>query len=271
MGRGGVMKHDAGAEPRLLLLVDGDMLVYMSCASVEEPINWYGDLWTLHADASEAIVAFEDHMYDIVDHVLLKTKFGGRYKIKVCFSSDKNFRKQILFTYKMNRVGKRKPVCYGAVKKWVNENYDTVCLPYLEADDCCGILATQPENMGNAVVISGDKDFHAIPALFYNFLTQELSNTTEAQADIFHLMQTLVGDRADNYTGCPGVGVVSAAKLLANKPTWETVVKAYRKRGISEAEALQQARVAYILRAKDVYDLENPERVGIHLWTPENN
>ena len=107
----------------LLLIIDGDILVYKSCASVEVPINWYGDLWTLHADAAEAIISFEDRMYDIVSDVLLKLNYVGEYKIKVCFSHDTNFRKLILYTYKQNREGKRKPICYTAVKEWVTEHY----------------------------------------------------------------------------------------------------------------------------------------------------
>jgi DNA polymerase-1 len=264
-----MVKQTTENKQPLLLIIDGDILVYKSCASVEVPINWYGDLWTLHADAAEAIISFEDRMYDIVSDVLLKLNYVGEYKIKVCFSHDINFRKQILYTYKQNREGKRKPICYTAVKEWVIEHYDTVCLPRLEADDVCSILATTPENEGHSVVISGDKDFRSIPGMFYNFLTRTISNTTEAEADMFHLMQTLMGDRADNYSGCPGIGEKKAKQMLEDSATWETVVKAFKKQGLSELDALQQARVAYILRAKDIGDVDCLAEKGIKLWTPE--
>ncbi len=37
---------------------------------------------------------------------------------------------------------------------------------------------------------------------------------TLAEADRYHLYQTLVGDATDGYPGCPGVGEVAANKVL---------------------------------------------------------
>jgi DNA polymerase-1 len=45
---------------------------------------------------------------------------------------------------------------------------------------------------------------------------------------------------------------------------WERVVSAYEKAGLSEAEAITQARVARILRASD-YDFVNK---SVKLWSP---
>ena len=60
-----------------------------------------------------------------------------------------------------------------------------------------------------------------------------------------------MGDRADNYAGCPGVGDVTARKLLEKDCSWDTVVSAFEKVGLSEEDALVQARVARILRNTD--------------------
>ena len=38
----------------LHILVDGDMIIFKAAVNAEVPINWWGDFWTLHADAAEA-------------------------------------------------------------------------------------------------------------------------------------------------------------------------------------------------------------------------
>lgn len=250
----------------LKLLFDADMLVFRCSSAVEQEINWEGDLWTLHADAAEAKAALDDMVQGIAEHVLQHYGYVGEYEIVMCFTDDTaNFRKLILPTYKLNRVGKRKPVCYKGVKEWVKENFTTCQIPTLEADDCIGILATAKGS--NAVIISGDKDFKTIPARFYDFLHDTFYEITEAEADYNHLKQTLVGDTADNYKGCPSIGEVSAKKLLDKDPTWNCVLEAFKKKGLSETEALIQARVARILRADD-YDF----KAGCYIpWCPKTN
>ena len=64
------------------------------------------------------------------------------------------------------------------------------------------------------------------------------------------------------------IGEKKAKQLLEDNATWDTVVKAFKKHGLSELDALQQARVAYILRAKDIGDIDKLEKEGIRLWTP---
>ena len=76
-------------------------------------------------------------------------------------------------------------------------------------------------------------------------------------------MQTLIGDIADGYKGCPGIGAVKAKKLLDEAPVWATVKDAYEKAGLTEEDALQQARMARILRSSDYPDGQ------VKLWSPE--
>ena len=91
-----------------------------------------------------------------------------------------------------------------------------------------------------------------------------LDEISKEEADYNHLYQTLIGDTADNYKGCPGIGSVGAHKILDESPTWEAVVAAFEKKGLDEEEALLQARVARILRAED-YDFK--KKVP-KMWTP---
>ena len=78
-------------------------------------------------------------------------------------------------------------------------------------------------------------------------------------------MQTLAGDANDGYFGVTRVGLKTAEKIL-NKDgvEWQTVVNTYEKAGITEEDALLNARMAFILR--DGY--YNKETKEIKLWTP---
>jgi DNA polymerase-1 len=89
---------------------------------------------------------------------------------------------------------------------------------------------------------------------------------SEAQADYYHMFQTLVGDTSDGYKGCPGVGKVKAEALLSDhdRSHWDIVKAAYEKAKLTEQDALTQARLARILRWSD---WDNTKKEPI-LWTP---
>lgn len=246
----------------LYLLLDADMLCFVSCSSVEREINWGDGLWTLHADAKEAETQVDDRVEGIVTTILDKLNYVGEYKIIMCLSDPKaNFRKTLLSTYKANRIGKRKPVCYSEVLTWIKTNYITKMISTLEADDVVGILATRFK--GQEVHSSGDKDFMSIPGVFYNFLKGELYHISEREADKWFYTQTLIGDTADNYNGCPGIGEKTAEKIFEKEGvSWGTVEKTFLRKGLTKEDALQQARVARILRDTEYRDGK------IHLWCP---
>lgn len=106
----------------------------------------------------------------------------------------------------------------------------------------------------------------SIPCPFYNFIQDTFHKTTQAEADYQFLYQTLVGDATDNYKGCPKIGEVGAKRILDKDCSWDAVVAAYEKAGLSEEEALTQARVARILRYEDVGKDFKPI-----LWTPKGS
>ena len=135
----------------------------------------------------------------------------------------------------------------------------------LEADDTLGILATNGEYSRN-IIVSVDKDMLTIPCEYYN-MDKEVTETVDTKlADYMHLYQTLVGDSTDNYKGCPGVGPKKAADIL-KIPSWSRVVTAIKQAGLTEEDALVQARVARILRANE-YNFETGEVIS---WEPLNN
>lgn len=240
------------------LLLDTDIIIYKAISSTEVEIDWGDDIWTLFTDLKDAKKAFDKQ----VDFIKEKLKSDD---ILHCLTDPKdNFRKHISPTYKSNRKGTRKPVGYVALRDWVQETYDTLTKPSLEADDVLGIIATKPDNLGKCVVVSDDKDLRTIPCKLYRPMADEKLDITQQQADTHFLTQTLTGDPTDGYSGCKGVGAKTAAKILGNRPMWSSVEQAYLKAGMTKEDALTQARLARILRWDD-WDETKGE---VKLWQP---
>lgn len=150
------------------------------------------------------------------------------------------------------------------------------------------------------VIVSKDKDMRGIPGWFYNMnrlkdpLYEGPELISEEAADWWHLVQTLAGDKVDGYDGCPTIGLDRAKVILEEKlrlvpeegyitrgprkgqrtvkwvgepcdNLWSVVVSNYEKQKMTEADALQTARVARICRVED-YDFE---RNMVILWEPD--
>lgn len=241
------------------IVFDADMLLYIACDRAEKVIEWEEDFFTLHCDLKEATALFDEHVEELLKLVIDHWHIEGEYQIIMCLSDDTNFRKDIFPDYKANRNHKRRPVCFKAMRKWIHENYNTLQLKNLEADDAVGITCGT-----TGIAISGDKDFLSLPCRFYDFSRNEFHDTTIEEADSFHRYQTLIGDATDNYKGCPRIGEVRARRILDEEDTWEQVVRTYEANGSSEEEALLNARLAFILR-EGYYDMK---KGTVKLWTP---
>lgn len=196
----------------------------------------------------------------------------------VCLScpSSENFRKQVLPTYKLNRAHLVPPILLRDVKDYLATHYSTYQRPTLEADDVMGILSTSESIVkGKKIIVSEDKDMQQIPGWLYNPRKDESPNyISKHDADYFHLRQTLTGDTVDGYKGCPGIGPKKAAKILMDgddhrhysvEEMWSRVVETYISKGLTEEDALVQARVARICRTED-YDFKGRKVI---LWQPQ--
>ncbi len=131
------------------------------------------------------------------------------------------------------------------------DNYNFVCREGLEADDSIGIDATNPKYMNeDFIVVSPDKDMKQIPGVLWN-LTDDVEEITKEDGDKWHLIQSLAGDPTDGYSGCPGIGVKRALELLNKHDSkWEAICQAFRERGLSDDDALLNARLAKIYNTK---------------------
>ena len=246
------------------LLIDGDIFIYRITAASETPIEWDNDLWTLHSDFNQCKEALDTQIADY-------KKTLNADDIVIALSPPTNFRYRIYPQYKSNRKGKRKPITYMPLKHYVTETYNTYQRPDIEGDDILGILATSSIIIkGEKIIVSLDKDMKTIPCQYCDMRDPITVQTiTEAQADYWHMYQTLVGDTADGYPGCPGIGAVTAEKILTatdgtSTEMWKAVIKTYEKKGLSEETALIQAQIARICR-RDDYDFKRKE---VKLWTP---
>lgn len=241
------------------LLIDADIAAYVSTSKAEVEVEWAEDEWTLHSDLKVARQHFMDFVKVVTDTL------DGNCRIVMCFSDKENFRKELLPSYKANRAKVRKPLAYLPFKEWVKTEFECVIKPKLEADDVMGILATMGK-FKYPIIVSADKDLKQIPGTLMKLVDgkPEFRSITQQEADYWHLYQTLVGDVTDNYKGCPGIGDKKASEALLKMPSWDTVMNFYHKAGLTEDDALLQARVARILRASD-WDFDKGE---IKFWTP---
>lgn len=272
------------------LLIDADLIAYRSAAANEQRIDWGDGVVSHEADLEAAKQAVKETVEWIADGLKATD-------LIICMSDEvSNFRKGIDPTYKSNRNGTERPVHLYDVKDWMAETWPSRSMPHLEADDVMGILATEPHT-GERIIVSNDKDMRTIPGLLCappqdKSEKLKVERISLEEADRFHLYQTIVGDTCDGYPGCPGEGPVAAERLLrglgyesfihtfksgprkgteetrwklkAFDTPWQAIVSAYEKKGLTEAHALTQARLAFILRSSHYQDGNRLD------WTPPN-
>lgn len=280
-------------------LIDADILVYRAAQQAETPFNWKNNLWTYAADARSAVMELNRMTFKIRDGLRAE-----RVVMALSDYELPNWRKSVYPDYKLQRGFKRRPILWGELRKYIQDAdyWESIKLPGLEGDDVLGILLTEDSDE-ERICVSLDKDMHTLPGTHLhmedaiNFDDGELYelsyNVSEEEADFFHLQQAVAGDRTDGYAGCEGIGMTRAERYLkdgkvfqpyehtfsrgqrkgetetrweAEEPgtPWEVAVSIYESKGMSEEDALANARVARILRDGE-YD---PDTGEVHLWTP---
>jgi 5'-3' exonuclease len=255
---------------KTLLLIDGDQYLYRSCAACEKDVRWDEENHVLTANEADVWDTLMGAFNNIFDH------FGTKDHV-MAMGEAPYFRHVIDPNYKPGRG--RKPLCFYDIRERMRGEFNVVTMPTLEADDVMGILSTKPGPV-EKIIIARDKDMQTIPGKLWDGLKFQV--VTEAAADRFHMYQTLVGDTADGYKGCPGVGDVAAMEFLdepyvlvpvehelksgkrkgekevrfvkepmGDRSLWAGVVSLFAKAGLAEADALRQAQLARILRWQD--------------------
>lgn len=274
------------------------MLCYQVALSGEYAANWADegqpDLWTVWASETDVKSRLKSAIYT------LKEEVGASWAVVVVTQDSENFRKTLLPSYKENRSSNRKPIMLSLLRKYCVDHFEGLSDPRLEADDILGILQTGGEFAGQSVpegheslIVSGDKDMKTIPGLHLNIERRRegVFEISQDAADEFHMIQALAGDITDNYAGCPGIGMERAKRIIKERiavrsfehvfksgprkglsetrweeygaeDLWHSVRTHYEKAGLTEEDALVQARCARILRSSDYVNGE------VKLWEP---
>ena len=243
------------------LLVDADIVVFRfaSAFNRDESIDWGGGLVTKDDDSLRKACQALDRFVKYLQGKTFSTQ------VTMCFTDKVNFRYGVLPTYKYNRAGVAKPSLYNPIKEYVELKYTCKSKPGLEADDVLGIMATLDPH--DTCIATIDKDLLQIPGMHFNWDWGRVFHCDIVDCDNYFYQQILTGDPGDGYKGIPGVGVKTAIKILEKfdrEDFWYGIVQEYIGHGLTEADALQQARVARMCRAED-YDYDKGEVI---LWTP---
>lgn len=221
------------------LLIDGDLLVHRATAAVERDCKFDEDFHILMSKPEDALYMLEEQIHEL-------TELAGTEDVVLTFSDDhRNWRKDFWpAVYKHHRKGVRKPLAYYEVRDRIALRYSQFVIPSLEADDVMGLLQDN-----DSIIWSPDKDLKQIPGK--HLIDDEVITIHPDQAYRFHMYQTLAGDRSDGYPGCPGIGDVKAKRFTDGAPVdelWSIVLYHYKKAGQGPTEALNNARMSFILR-----------------------
>ncbi len=254
------------------LLIDGDVEAFKASSVSQEKIDWGDGDVSLDTNAKGA----EDYLVSALDHYAEVLEAD---RLIVCLSSPENWRKELWSEYKANRKDKERPVLIEHCREFLSANYDVECWPRLEADDVMGILS---QSIRGSVIVSVDKDMKTIPCRLYNPGRPEegVVIVDDVMAHEWHMTQTLTGDAVDGYKGCPGIGPKKAERIIREvfdevnpvqnystwrSELWKAVKRQYAEKSLTDADALLNARLAYILRRPGEY---NQQTAKLKLWQP---
>ena len=237
------------------LLIDADYFVYRAAQAAEDELIFDSDTTFVVGDFKRGKSIVKQNIKDLC------ARFESD-KVILTFTDTVNFRKTVDPSYKGNRV-KRKPCGYKKLKNWAMTTWKSVQKPGLEADDVCGIMATNGL-LDNFVLISPDKDMQQIPCRIYDLKTEYTQTPELAERKLYE--QCLTGDSTDGYSGAPGFGPKRAAGILdkvkSSSDYWPSVVEAYESVGCTEEDALRNLRLARILQHTD-WDTETQQPILI--------
>ena len=254
------------------LLIDADVICYQIAFRNQIDVDWDWDGVKTPITYEEKVIP---DIEDFIGGLLEKT----RCEDYIIILSDRkhNFRMDVSSgTYKSNRKNSVKPELWLNIREVLESDFlgcPVECWDNLEGDDVLGIMATNPEDAREFIVATIDKDLRTVCCDLFLFNKPDLG-VMPIDKDFslrFFMTQVLTGDPVDGYKGLPRVGAVGAKKILDDlsepREMWEAIVAAYESKGLTEEDALIQARQAYILQHGDY----NNKTGEINLWTIETS
>src|SRR3990172_4114069 len=227
-------------------LIDGDFVAYQTAA------------WA-HTSQSDVLAMTERLMAQLTDWA--RHAFCSKIIVALSCPREDGFRRKAYPLYKAHRNADP-PAMLDTAKQVLRDEFQTVEMKGLEADDIMGILATNGK-IFSPVMVSVDKDLLQIPGWHFNPEKQDFPTfiPLEAADRAFH-MQWLTGDTGDGFKGLEGIGPKKAEKILEAVKGIDNIVLAVAVAYASHAEKYTRdyceamARCARILRWED-WDSEN--------------
>jgi len=251
------------------LLIDADILVYRIAFRHQKEA--FGKL---------VVDNLEDAVNDLRDFVEdLKVATGATSEV-LCLTGSKNFRKE-LGKYKLARRKVEPPVLLGDLKNSLSYYFEIAQEDVLEADDLLSILMDS-----NSILASTDKDLNQVPGEHLNWSKNQRYTVSPEDGFKCFLQQVISGDPGDGYSGVPGFGQKKAKRFVEElwgdleddiknpkvnsvelaERLWEPIVKLYESKGLTEDDALLNARFAFILD-ENHWD---PKEHKVRLWKPDD-
>lgn len=227
-------------EPCELLLIDGDTLVYRyGLMNHTRDVDFDDTTEVEPVDALEAAkLAISQKLQFLLDDTGVPD-----FRIALANPGVKCFRYGFYPQYKAHRG--EPPEIIRPLRNWMRREYFDKLLPVpvgrpMETDD---ILGYHHQEDGLTCLVSNDKDFMTLPGWNYHPFTGELRWITKDSAKVTLFYQCLVGDGADGFPGCPGIGPLKAEEILLTHiasrgcdfgELWDTVHFTFVSQGATE-------------------------------------
>lgn len=227
-------------------IIDIESYIYRASVATQSVIK-QGKYYIEAYDLDKA----RDFLKEFMDNILNTI---GADDYVVVLGGINNFRKIINPSYKANRKEVKRHPMLNIVTQEVPKMFNTVFIPYLEADDTCRII--YEENKVFNIIVSIDKDLKSFPCRIYNPLHPELG-VQDISVDVANqnfYRQLIMGDATDGYNGIPKYGEAKANKEISNSIDIEGIKKLYIDNGLTEKDFINTYNMAKILSSKDYDD-----------------
>jgi DNA polymerase I len=243
------------AERETLYLLDGSSYIYRAYFAIR------------HLSSPKGFPT--NALYGFTQMLLKVMKDHAPAHVAVIFDAGKlTFRNELFPAYKATRSAMPEDLAQQIepIKEMVRAfSIPALQLPGFEADDIIGTIARQCEARGmNCVVVTGDKDLMQIVSEQVTLL-DTMKDKTFGIADVLEKfgveparvvdVLALWGDASDNIPGVPGIGEVTAKKLLQEYGTLDQLLErageVKGKNGERLVEFADQARLCRTLATID--------------------
>lgn len=163
--------------------------------------------------------------------------FSGEEITIILFISRHSWKKTTYRTYKENREHSPE---LGEFRDRVLEQYSTIGIDGLEADDLiamCASFLDASDRQNDYIIFSDDKDLKNVAHTFCKInLTENIQGNSDNDYRML-LCQMIAGDKEDDVTGIPRIGMKTADKLLPKECNINDVIKLYHDKNIDIFEA----------------------------------